>query len=226
MPGYELVAFYKPLREVSGDYFDAMELPGNRTLFALADVSGKGMPAALLAANIQALVRSFASVECSLLTLADQINEHLCRYTPTDRFATAVFIALSRDSGELTYVNAGHNAPIVFSSGSTTFLQATGLPLGLFADAECELRQEFLNPRGTLLIFTDGLTDSIQVEHPEKRLRDAFDESVGRMMANLRALVDAKFNEDDVTILLAKRMIGFAHSGVSAKEPYIENAES
>lgn len=91
LPGYELEAFYKPLREVGGDYFDVMELPGNRTLFALADVSGKGIAAALLAANIQALVRSVASVECSPVALANQINKHLSRYSPTDRFATAVF---------------------------------------------------------------------------------------------------------------------------------------
>jgi phosphoserine phosphatase RsbU/P len=64
--GYEVQAFYKPLREVGGDYFDVIELPANRTLFALADVSGKGIPAALLAANIQALVRSIASVESTL----------------------------------------------------------------------------------------------------------------------------------------------------------------
>ena len=81
-PGYELEAFYKPLREVGGDYFDVIDLPANRTLFALADVSGKGIPAALLAANMQALVRSIASVESSPLALANQINKHLYRYTP------------------------------------------------------------------------------------------------------------------------------------------------
>jgi len=216
LPGYELEAFYKPLREVGGDYFDVIELPANRTLFALADVSGKGIPAALLAANIQALVRSIASVESTPLALAKQINKHLSRYTPSDRFATAVFIVLSPDSGELTYVNAGHNAPIVFSSGSTTFLEATGPPLGLFVDAEYETRTAVISPGRTLLIFTDGLTDSIQGEHPENRLRDAFAESAGRTMANLKSLVDPKFNEDDVTILLVKRIAGSASSGVSA----------
>lgn len=226
LPGYELETFYKPLRAVGGDYFDVMDLPGNGTLFALADVSGKGMAAALLAANIQALVRSIASVDYSPLTLANQINKHLNRYTPIDRFATAVFIVLSRDSGELTYVNAGHNAPIVFSSGSTTFLEATGLPLGLFVDAAYEVRTAVISRGGALLIFTDGLTDSIQEKHPEKRLCDAFAESAGRMMANLKSLVDPKFNEDDVTILLVKRITGFAASGASAKESYVPEAES
>lgn len=215
LPGYELKAFYNPLREVGGDYFDVIELPATRMLFALADVSGKGMPAALLAANIQALVRSIASVESTPLALAKQINKHLSRYTPSDRFATAVFIVLSRESGELTYVNAGHNAPIVFSSGSTTFLEATGPPLGLFVDAEYETRTAALSPGSTLLIFTDGLTDSIQGEHPENLLRDAFAASAERTMANLKSPADPKFNEDDVTILLVKRIAG-SSSGVSA----------
>ena len=214
LPGYELETFYKPLREVGGDYFDVIDLPTNRTLFALADCLGKGIPAALLAANIQALVRSIASVESSPLALAKQINKHLSRYTPSDRFATAVFIVLSRDWGELTYVNAGHNAPIVYSSGSMTFLEATGPPLGLFVDAEYETRTAAMSQGSTLLIFTDGLTDSIQEEHPENRLRDAFAKSVGRTMANLKLLVDPKFNEDDVTILLVERIAGSASSGM------------
>jgi len=187
LPGYELEAYYKPLREVGGDYFDVIELSASRTLFALADVSGKGIPAALLAANIQALVRSIASVESTPLALAKQINTHLGRYTPSDRFATAVFIVLSRESGELTYVNAGHNAPIVFSSGSATFLEATGPPLGLFVDAEYQTSTAHMGRGSTLLIFTDGLTDSIEGEHPENRLCDALAESAGRTMANLKS---------------------------------------
>ncbi len=112
LPDYEVETFYKPFRDVGGDYFDVIELADKRTLFAVADVSGKGMPAALLAAKIQALVRSIASVDTDPLALARQINRHLSRYTPIDRFATAAFIVLHRDTGELTYVNAGHNAPI------------------------------------------------------------------------------------------------------------------
>jgi sigma-B regulation protein RsbU (phosphoserine phosphatase) len=214
LPGYEVETFYKPLREVGGDYFDVIELPGNRTLFAVADVSGKGMPAALLAANIQALVRSIASVEWSPQVLAKQINKHLNRYTPSDRFATAVFIVLSRDSGELTYANAGHNAPIVLCSGSMTFLEATGTPLGLLADAEYEARTAVVRSGGALLVFTDGLTDSIPGEHPEDRLRNALAHDAGETMANLKSLIDPKFNEDDVTILLVKRVAGSASSGV------------
>src|SRR5208283_3045870 len=216
LPGYEVETLYKPFRDVGGDYFDVIELPGNRTLFAVADVSGKGMPAALLAANIQALVRSIANVEPDPLALARQINKHLSRYTPIDRFATAVFIVLNRDSGELTYVNAGHNAPIVFGSGSSTSLEATGMPLGLFAKAEYEARTARLPPGGALLLFTDGLTDSIPGEDPESRLRDALADNSGGRMSRIKSLVDPKFNDDDVTILLVERDAEAASSGKPA----------
>ena len=208
--------YYKPFRDVGGDYFDVIELPSKRTLFAVADVSGKGMPAALLAANIQALVRSSANVEPDPLALARQINKHLSRYTPTDRFATAVFIMLSRDSGELAYVNAGHNAPILFCSGSTTVLESTGIPLGLFAEAEYEVATAVIPPAGSLLIFTDGLTDSIVAMNPADRLREALADNSGRTMSLLESLVDPKLNADDVTILLLKRSPYHAFPGGNA----------
>ncbi|MGA3318306.1 MAG: PP2C family protein-serine/threonine phosphatase [Candidatus Korobacteraceae bacterium] len=216
LPGYQVETFYKPFRDVGGDYFDVIALQDNRTLFTVADVSGKGMPAALLAANIQALVRSIANVEADPLALARQINQHLSRYTPIDRFATAVFVALNRDSGELTYVNAGHNAPIVFGSGSTTLLEATGMPLGLFADADYEARTAVIEPGGALLLFTDGLTDSISGTDPANRLCDAFANGSTRTMSSLKSLVEPTRNEDDITILLVKRSADCSSSAVFA----------
>jgi len=209
---YKIETYYKPYREVGGDYFDVIELSNNRTLFAVADVSGKGMPAALLAANIQALVRSIANVQPDPYALARRINEHLCLYTPADRFATAVFIVLSRDSGELAYVNAGHDSPIVFCSGTTTFLQSTGIPLGLFAGAGYKVGTAVIPPGGALLLFTDGLIDSIRAENPTDRLRDILADDSQRTMATIESLVDPKLNKDDVTILLLKRTTAFASS--------------
>ena len=188
--GYDLQTFYKPFRDVGGDYFDVIPLPHNRTLFAVADVSGKGIPAALLAANIQALVRSIAGSNADPLAMARQINSHLSRYTPADRFATAVFMVLSRDSGELLYVNAGHNAPIVSCSGTTAFLEATGLPLGIYAEAMYESRTAVIQPDGALLLFTDGLTDSIAAKNPEECLRDVLADSSCSKMTRLKSLID------------------------------------
>ena len=203
--GYEMEVFYEPFRAVGGDYFDVIDLPGNRTLFAVADVSGKGMAAALLAANIQALVRSLANIDAEPLVLANQINKHLSRYTPSDRFATAVFVVLSRHSGELTYVNAGHNSPIVFCDGSATSLEATGMPMGLLGGAEYEADAAIVPFGGTLLLFTDGLTDSISGNDPESRLRGAISDNPAKTISNLKLLIDPRCKEDDITILLVKR---------------------
>lgn len=205
VPGYAVETFYKPFRDVGGDYFDLIELPGSRTLLVLVDVSGKGVPAALLAANIQALVRSIASNDEVPLTFARQINQYLNRYAPVGSFATAVFLLLNRESGELTFVNAGHNAPIVSGPRSTTFLEATGMPLGLFADAKYETGGTVFRGGDTLLLFTDGLTDSISMSNPELLLSEALVERSGTAMSNLKSLIDPAFNEDDVTILLLRR---------------------
>jgi phosphoserine phosphatase RsbU/P len=205
LPGYEMEVCYEPFRAVGGDYFDVIELSGDRTLFALADVSGKGMPAALLAANIQALVRSLAHINPDPLALVNEINKHLNRYTPHNRFATAVFVLLSRNSGELTYVNAGHNSPIVFHRGSATSLDATGMPMGLVTTAQYECNASIIPNGGILLLFTDGLTDSMTGDDPESRLRNSISDTVAETLSNLKSLVDPKLKEDDVTILLVKR---------------------
>ncbi|MBV9296506.1 MAG: PP2C family protein-serine/threonine phosphatase [Acidobacteriaceae bacterium] len=205
MPGYQVETFYKPLREVGGDYFDVIEVGDERTLVAIADVSGKGMPAALLAANIQALVRSNAAMSADPLVLTRQINRHLSRYTPTNRFATAAFLVLDRETGTLIYVNAGHDAPILFGAGTVTMLKATGMPLGLFSEATYTAETAFLPPGGRLLLFTDGLPDSIPGEDAEARLQHALADDSGNTMQILKSLIDPHFNEDDVTVLLVKR---------------------
>ena len=207
LASYEIETYYRPFRDVGGDYFDVIALPESQTLIALADVSGKGMAAALLSANIQALVRSMSSAGAGPRALAKQINQHLCRHTPSGFFATAVFLLLNRDSGELTYVNAGHNAPIIFAGGVTKSLGATGIPLGLFTDADYEARTASLDPGHSVLLFTDGLTDSIAADDPELRVHAMLQAriDVKEMMLKLRSLIEAKLNLDDVTIVLLAR---------------------
>ena len=219
LPGYQLQTFYKPIRGVGGDYFDVIELPDGRTLLALADVSGKGTPAALLAASIQALVRSISNIAPDPLSLANQVNHHLCRYSPPDRFATAVFAVLSLPTGELTYVNAGHNAPILSSSNRATFLESTGMPLGLANEAEFQCQKVLIPPGGKVLFFTDGLTDGIGGQKPEERVCEVIGNDSERVMSNLKSLLNPKFNEDDVTILLLTRLVGTTQAFSANSEP-------
>jgi sigma-B regulation protein RsbU (phosphoserine phosphatase) len=221
LPGYDLESFYKPFREVGGDYFDVIDLPGNRTgsrtMLIAADVSGKGVAAALLAANIQALVRSIATAEVNPEIFATRINRHLKQYAPPGHFATALFLVPDRPSGALTFVNAGHNPPILYGPASpapgkhgpatTTLLEATSMPLGLFADATCATGEAVVHPGDTLLLYTDGLTDSISGDHPERSIVEALAQTLGTTVSNLKRLIDPNFNEDDVTILVLKRHI-------------------
>ena len=206
LPGYRVETFYKPLRGVGGDYFDVIELSNGRTLFALADVSGKGMPAALLAANIQALVRSISNIVSDPEGLAEQVNNHLCRYTPPERFATAVFALLSPETGELRYVNAGQNPPILSGLHRTTLLESTGMPLGLVPQAVFQSQTVVIPPTGKLLLFTDGLTDGIAGENPEESICEAIARPESTI-SNLQTLVSPQFNDDDITMLLLTRLV-------------------
>jgi serine phosphatase RsbU (regulator of sigma subunit) len=105
-------------------------------------------------------------------------------------------------------VNAGHNAPVIFAHGVSRLLEATGLPLGLFADAEYERKTASLNLGDSLLLFTDGLTDSILGDDPEARVRIMLqgETDIKKTMLKLRSLVDPKLNCDDVTIVLVTRL--------------------
>ena len=206
--GYAIETCYQPFRIVGGDYFDAIDLPDGRILLTIADVSGKGMPAALLAANIQALVRSLATEAVDLAELAARINRHLCRHTPGNRFATAVFAVLDPASGVIVYTNAGHNAPILSSAGSAVTLESTGMALGWFETASYDARTMIMPVGSLLLLFTDGLPDSIGGDDPEARIREALANRRTDALTAVRALVDPKFNEDDVTVLLVKRVGG------------------
>ena len=203
--GYAVETYYKPFRVVGGDYFDAIDLPDGRMLLAIADVSGKGMPAALLAANIQALVRSLGPEAADPAELATRINRHLCRHTPGNRFATAVFAVLDPASGAIVYANAGHNAPMLSAAGSSAALEPTGMALGWFEDAAYDVRTMIMPVGSTLLLFTDGLPDAIGGADPEGRIREALASRRPDALAAVRSLVDPKFNEDDVTVLLVRR---------------------
>ena len=217
LPNYEIETYYQPFRDVGGDYFDVIVLSEAQTLIALADVSGKGVAAALLSANIQALVRSISGARTEPLVLAKLINQHLCRHTPPGFFATGVFLVLNRDSGELSYVNAGHNAPIIFGDGVIKHLEATGLPLGLFSDAKYDARTAPFVPGDSLLLFTDGLTDSIASDNPELRVQGVLERgtNVKKGMLNLRCLIEPKLNRDDVTIVLLARLPFPSAAGIS-----------
>ncbi|MGH9464490.1 MAG: PP2C family protein-serine/threonine phosphatase, partial [Thermoanaerobaculia bacterium] len=161
-PGYELWAVNSASRVVSGDYYQIMERnEGEECAVLIADVSGKGMAAALLTASLEAI--------CSGLIAAGgephEILSKACRFlyerTPPDKFATAVLAILTPGSGAVRMVNAGHNPPCVLrSTGAVEQIDATGFPLGLLPDADYDQRDLVLEAGDLVVLYTDGIVEA------------------------------------------------------------------
>lgn len=149
-----------PARSVCGDYFDFLRLPDKRVGLVIADVSGRGMAASLLMANLQGLVRSQAPTAESLEDLMRRINRHIFNSSFGAKHCTFFYGVYDDARRSLQFVNAGHNPPILLTSEGPRPLESTGLPLGLFAEATPESRFEKLEPGAVLVLHSDGITEA------------------------------------------------------------------
>jgi len=181
-----------PAREVGGDFFNYFLLPGQRVALLVGDVSGKGMPAALLMANLQATLRSRLPVEDDLAALARHLDDEIHPSGARTTFVT-LFLAVLEPGGQtLRYVNAGQNPPFLLRAGADpAALESTGRPLGLLPGGGYEERRIALAPRDLLFLYTDGLTEA------ENASGEPFGEA--RLVAALR---DAA--RDDVNAVLRR----------------------
>jgi sigma-B regulation protein RsbU (phosphoserine phosphatase) len=175
--GWELAVSWQPASGVGGDCFDTIRFGEMRLGISIADVVGKGIPAALLMSNLQAAVRAFASEIVDPRELCHQVNRILCGNIAEGRFISFFYALLDATSGTLTYTNAGHYLPmLVRSDGATERLGVGGPVLGVIADAEYEQAQVALLAGDRLVLFTDGLTEARSAtdeEFGEQRLLDA-----------------------------------------------------
>jgi sigma-B regulation protein RsbU (phosphoserine phosphatase) len=175
--GWEIAASWQPASGVGGDCFDAIRFGESRLALSIADVVGKGIPAALLMSNLQAAVRAFASEATEPQALCQQVNRILCGNIAEGRFISFFYCVLDAPSGVLTYTNAGHYLPmLVRADGSVERLGEGGPVLGVVADAEYEQAHVALNAGDRVVLFTDGLTearDSADEEFGEPRLQEA-----------------------------------------------------
>jgi sigma-B regulation protein RsbU (phosphoserine phosphatase) len=168
MAGYEIASAWQSARIVGGDYFDILPLDGKTLGICIADVAGKGMPAALLMSNLQAAVRGLSSLSVAPNLLCSRLNSIVYRNTDSDRFITFFYAQLEGPIRRLTYVNAGHNAPfVVRSDGSHERLREGGPVLGVFASRNYEMGSTQLSPGDRLILFTDGVTEACSVEGEE-----------------------------------------------------------
>jgi phosphoserine phosphatase RsbU/P len=222
IPGLALAYVTRPANTVAGDYYDVFPRPGktseeNRVVFAVADVAGKSIPAAMLMATFQASLKTLSTTQVALPELAADMNKYACSNSQGGvRFTTAFLAEYDPARRTFAYVNAGHNLPILRrAGGQIQRLDVGGLPLGIQAEAKYESASFTLAPGDWLIIFTDGLVEAEnahQEEYGEARLLSVLEaarsvqpaELLKRLMAELDLFVGSTPQHDDVTCMLLK----------------------
>jgi serine phosphatase RsbU (regulator of sigma subunit)/anti-sigma regulatory factor (Ser/Thr protein kinase) len=215
LPGWRVGAYYRPARAVGGDFYDFIELPDGLVGLVCGDVSGKGVPAALVMATTHSILRGDSSRLVSPGKMLERANELLLAEIPPQMFVTCLYGVLDPGTGRLRYANAGHNPPYVQAADGVVELRATGMPLGLMPAMDYEEREATLAPGDTLLLHSDGLVEA----HDPKRRMFGFPrlmtlvgecpggrELIDGLLGELRGFTGPGWEqEDDITLVTVQR---------------------
>ena len=224
--GYELQGISFPCYEIGGDYYDFIEREDGRLVIALGDVSGKGTAAALLMSSLHAAVHAQASANNSLSETITAVNRYLAENIPSNRFVTLFYAELDPQSGALSFLNAGHNPPvIVHSAGTVEQLGSGGLPLGIKADATYREGRTQLQAGDVLVIYSDGVSEAVSPSGEEfgtTRLHDVISHNMDASAAGIRDRIEAALTKwsqgtpasDDITLVIVKRQADSASVAV------------
>ncbi|MBV9958893.1 MAG: serine/threonine-protein phosphatase [Acidobacteria bacterium] len=221
--GYNVAAQSRPARVCGGDYYDALHVASengahsSNYLFCVADVSGKGLPAALLMSNMQASLRALVGQTHSLTELAAQINELLHAASPANKFVTALLVEVDTATGSGRYVNAGHNECILLRQAGRApeLLKSTGLPLGMLPGSSYEEQRFELRAGDLLALYSDGVSEAYNkdeeewgearlVEHLTSVAAEPASRIVESVFAALDRFADGTPQHDDITLLILK----------------------
>jgi steroid delta-isomerase-like uncharacterized protein len=214
--GWQLAAYYKPAREVGGDFYDYLELEDGHLGLVVGDATGKGMPAALVMATTRGMIRAVAQSLDSPGEVLARVNNALYPDIPSEMFVTCFYAILDPESGRLHYANAGHDLPyLLHHSEGTHELRATGMPLGLMPEMSYEEKEAVLREGDSVLFYSDGLVEAHDphyemfgfprlgapiAEHGEKS------SLVDSLLEELYSFVGEGWEqEDDITLLTLKR---------------------
>jgi sigma-B regulation protein RsbU (phosphoserine phosphatase) len=157
-----------PAKQVGGDLYDYFMIDDDRAVLSIADVAGKGVPAALLVSTVASSMRAFANGRFSPKEVVEQLNSAVTRSSAAGKFVTFFYAELDRAKGALRYVNAGHNYPLLKrASGEIQKLEVGGMPLGLFAGAPYQEGEVAFAPGDSLLLFSDGIPEAMDSFHQE-----------------------------------------------------------
>ena len=220
--GWEFIATWQPASQVAGDYYDFIPLQDGNLGLVIGDVTDKGMPAALFMALTRTCIRAYLSYANSPLQAILNANNQICMDSSDGMFVTLFYAQLDPKSGELIYVNAGHNPPILIRSGEDgsaqlTHLTRTGMALGVECETSYGQKQIFMKPGDSLLIYTDGLTDTINeegeafgLERIERVMISQREQSAGEIVSsillNIQEFSVASDPFDDITLMMIKRL--------------------
>jgi sigma-B regulation protein RsbU (phosphoserine phosphatase) len=212
--GIDVAVAWEPAQTVSGDYFDLLRLGDHHAGFCVADVAGKGMSAALLMSNVQAVLKSFASETMAPNELCARVNRVVCENIVANRFISCFYALLDIRSQKLVYTNAGHYPPMLLRKGECLRLTEGGAVLGVLPDGAYEQNEIELRSGDCLLLFTDGVTeacDSSGEEFGEARLQEFLCSSGRQTAAELRDRIMSAVEEfsdgrlyDDATLMIVK----------------------
>jgi len=213
--GWVLNAFYRSAREVGGDFYDFIDLEGDRIGVVIGDVTDKGVPAALMMASTRSVLRSVAARFDSPGMVLEHANELLCPDMPPKMFVTCLYAILEPHSGRLVYANAGHNLPYRRSSKCVDELKARGMPLGLMPGSKYEEKEVMIDPGEIVLFSSDGIAEAhngagemfgcpriigVVEQHGDADLRD-------EVLAALHTFTGPDWDqEDDITMVVLDRL--------------------
>ena len=213
----DIAAISIPALQVGGDFYDLISLEGGRLGLVIADVSDKGMPAALLMALSRALIRVIAVHEQSITAVIKKTNQLLQEFAASGYFVTLFYAILDIENKALDYVRAGHNPPLLYRPATNTFLHLTGkgASLGVFDEISIEAKHMDLSPNDLLVLFTDGVTEAINSEGSlfgEDRLKKLLQREyrkssqliVQAVEREIQSFAEKEPQFDDITLMIVK----------------------
>jgi serine phosphatase RsbU (regulator of sigma subunit) len=218
IPGWELVAFWRSAQEVAGDFYDFIEVSPHQLGIIIADVAGKGLPAALYMTLTRSLLRATAPGQTDPRAVLTRVNQLLVPDTQGGRFVSVFYAILNIETGRLTFTNAGHNPPLLLrAAGQSERLHVPGLVLGVLPDIELDTGQVHLSSGDGILFYTDGVTEVFGAAEEifgEERLKALVQEHwaqgpqavVTAIQQAIRDFSATALPSDDFTLLVLRRV--------------------
>lgn len=218
VPGWQIDAFYRPAREIGGDFYDFIPLADGRLGVVIGDVTDKGIPAALVMATCRSMLRAAAQRHSTPGSVLADVNESLVPEIPSAMFVTCLYSVIDMDSGEVVFANAGHNLPYVRTGNGVQELRATGMPLGLMPEMPYDEGEYRIDHDEVMVLTSDGITEahnSLGEMYGFSRLMGRVggeglkDDVVAALVGDLETFQgpDAE-QEDDITLVVIRRTGG------------------